>query len=155
MDQITIALEMYKIKYGGYFNDDDDFNGWDTSCNLTSNFLDPNKIIDPANYTLIPEFLSEAPMDPINKPVDWDGLCYMYARRWADANGCDDPDNENGYILGVNDMEGSGRPHPQSPGLGCNIDYSYGPMSDKCLGGGTYEIDCRNFKREFDWVTGR
>ena len=152
MDQITQALEMYKLKYGGYFNDDGDHNGWDASCNPDSEFLVPNPGYLP-NAPLIPDFLPEAPVDPINKDEDWDGFCYRYARRWADANGCVDPDGKDGYILGIKDMEGSDRPHPQSPGFGCNIDYDdpLGPMSDECLDDAE---PCRNFQREFDWVTG-
>ena len=58
---------------------------------------------------------------------------YRYYRYGAGTSGCS-ANRGDFYVLGVNDMETSGRPYPQSPGWSC---------------------PSRNWQNEFDWVVGK
>ena len=120
MYKIQQALDLYYDKYGQYpTSDTDGCGGWDVG----------NQDL-PLLNNKIGEFLKNPPEDPIAK-----GTCsgYRYYRYGAGSNGC--PTSKGAfYVLGVTDMETSGRPHPKSPGWSCPN---------------------RNWQNEFDWVTGK
>jgi len=123
MRTILTALELYYDEYGQYPNISADAccNGWDQGPCGDDPFID----------ALVPKFLSKVPVDP--KGGSGTG-CYGYAyyRYSAGYGGCD-PSRGAFFVLGVRDMETSGRPHPKSPGWSCPN---------------------RDWQNEFDWVTG-
>lgn len=107
------------------------------------------------DYDCYPESDYEGPYT-WDDPSDGDFIHYLTTAGYLDEDMTDDPDTNlryyryNGavpyggpaeggqfYVLGVLDMEGSGNPHPNSPG--------WWPEGS---GGG------RNWQNEFDWVTG-
>lgn len=100
---------------------------WDSSGRDTDSdgrpFIEP--LIDDGIFSVVP-------VDPQNTG-DCAAPSYAYYRYPAGYDTCD-PNNGAYYVLGVRDIEGSGNPHPQSPGW-------------SCPGG-------RNWQAEFDWVTG-
>lgn len=81
---------------------------------------------------LVGGYLPEVPVDP-SGGSGTDCYGYNYYVYSAGNYGCDFSKGRF-YVLGVKDMETSGRPHPQSPGWSCSG---------------------RNWQNEFDWVTGR
>ena len=123
--------------------------GWDTSAIDCDG--DGIKFIDPI---IEQGYLGKTPADPTNTvTVNCAGQHYKYYLYSAGARGC--PINKGRfYVLGVTDMDTSTRPYPDSPGFGCNMDMSSGPMSSTCAGGGTYGVDCLNWQRSLDWVIG-
>ena len=124
INQILIALRMYHDKYERYPNISGDSccDGWDQGpCGE-----------DPFIGALVTEELfQETPTDPIGGSGTG---CYgyNYYRYGAGSAGCDSARGAF-FVLGVRDMESSGRPHPDSPGWSC---------------------PSRNWQSEFDWVTG-
>ncbi len=125
MQQILLALKMYYNDNGAYpENTDNDCSGWDAGYNGGPASNDP--FIQPLVTT---GFFTRTPGDPTTT-----GNCggYAYYRYNAGAAGCDSSRGAF-FVLGVRDMETSGRPHPTSPGWSCPL---------------------RNWQTEFDWVTG-
>ncbi len=124
MRQIQLALEMYKDKYGHYpsISSDSCCDGWDQGPCGSNSFIG----------ALEAEGLfSKTPVDP--KGGSGTG-CYGYAYYRYGAGCCGCPQSKGAfYVLGIRDMETSGRPHPNSPGWSCPN---------------------RNWQNEFDWVTG-
>ncbi len=138
MKQIQTALELYYDKYGFYPNPRSSGTGaynetavcsWDVSS------YDQNGDGYPFLRPLADEgFLSPVPVDPRQGTVNiCSGFRYVYYRYYAGYRGCD-PSLGDFYVLGVNNMETSGRPHPQSPGFSCPE---------------------RNWQNEHEWVTGK
>jgi len=119
MKSIQLALELYYDSYGRYPSSDlDGCGGWDIG---NQDFVLLNGKIDP--------FVGGKIRDATAT-----GGCfgYRYYRYYAGYAGC--PVSEGAFfVLGVVDMEGSDRPHPNSPGWSCSG---------------------RNWQNEFDWVTG-
>ena len=126
MRQIQLALELYYDSYGRYpLNTDNDCSGWDAGYNGGPDSGDP--FIKPLEEA---DLFARTPGDPTAT-----GNCGGYAYYRYDA-GASDCDSARGafYVLGVRNMETSGRPHPHSPGWSCPN---------------------RNWQDEFDWVVGR
>lgn len=131
--QIKRALEIYRIdngKYPGPTSSYGECEGgcgcWDTSN--VDNDGDGKPFIEP----LVDEGLfSQVPTDPVGAGT-CGGLTYRYYRYEAGSYGCDASRGAY-YVLGINDMEITGRPHPDSPGWSCSG---------------------RNWQGEFDWVIG-
>jgi len=123
MRQILLALQLYYNKYGRYpsISGDSCCDGWDQGPCGTNPFIG----------ALITEGLIQTPTDPSGGSGTG---CYGYAyyRYPAGYAGCDESKGPF-FVLGVRDMETSGRPHPDSPGWSC-------PR--------------RNWQNEFDWVVG-
>ena len=118
--QIQTALELYFDTYNRYpTHDASGCAGWDTGNQL---------------YPLLDGRMTDINEKPL--PVDPTGkvACsgYDYYRYGAGQSGCDVTKGAY-YVLGVLDMESSGRPHPDSPGFSCPN---------------------RNWQNGFDWVTG-
>lgn len=128
MQQILSALEMYYNDNGVYPGNRDrgDCMGWDTGYNGGPASNDPfiQDLVDAG-------FFTRTPGDPTTT-----GNCdgYAYFRYSAGSYNCNSL-RGNFFVLGVHNMETSGRPHPTSPGWNC-------PGN-------------RNWQNEFDWVTGR
>ena len=126
MRQIQTALALYKDSYGCYPNNTDtaDCSGWDTGFNGGQGsgdiFIQP---LETANL------ISKTPGDSVTI-----SSCggYRYYRYGAGSSGCD-VSRGAFFVLGVTDMETSGRPYPSSPGWSC---------------------PSRNWQNEFDWVVG-
>ena len=78
------------------------------------------------------KYFSFVPVDPINNGDCASGFNYRFYVYPASFAGCDSSKGKF-YVLGINDMETSGNPHPNSPGWIC---------------------PSRNWQDEFDWVTG-
>lgn len=78
------------------------------------------------------EYFFSVPVDPINNGDCASGFNYRFYVYSAGEHNCDISKGKY-YVLGVNDMETSGNPHPNSPGWSCPN---------------------RNWQDEFDWVTG-
>ena len=120
MKQIELALDMYYSEYGNYpTTDGDGCGGWDLG----------NKDLQLLTNKL-GEYMPVAPNDFIRS-----GTCegHRYYRYGAGGGGC--PVSKGAYyVLGVTDMETTGRPHPNSPGWSC---------------------PSRNWQGEFDWVVGK
>lgn len=120
--QIMTSLEMYRNQYDKYpDNTDNDNSGWDTGC------------VDSADVFISPlvtgNFLSAKTCDPSIQTTNGGYAYYRYA---AGSSKC--PSARGAfYVLGIRDVEGSGRPHSNSPGWSCPE---------------------RNWQGEFDWVTG-
>lgn len=113
---IQSALEVYFAQNGQYpGNTDNDCSGWDVANQGDSVF------INDLGLTM--------PVDPTATSCGG----YRYYRYPAGAGGCD-PARGAFYVLGVFDMESSGRPMSGSPGWSCPL---------------------RNWNTEMDWVTGK
>ena len=125
LNQIQKALEVYHSENERYpsISADACCNGWDQGpCDG-----------DPFIGALVTEGLfSETPVDP-SGGSGTGCYGYNYYRYGAGSYGCDASEGAF-YVLGVRDMETSGRPHPDSPGWSCPT---------------------RNWQNEFDWVIGR
>jgi len=134
MQEIIKALDTYYVEhnqYPGHVSVYGECEGscgcWDTST--VDNDGDGKPFIEP----LIDEhYLKTTPQDPINNGNCTTGFAYRYYRYDAGSYNCDSSHGAY-YVIGVNDMESSGRPHPQSPGWQCPN---------------------RNWQNEFDWVIG-
>lgn len=123
MHQMQVALELYYNSFGRY--PDSDFagcGGWDSSGTPTGapSFITP---------LVSNNFLSNLSDSTINNTCG----NYAYYRYSVGSYGCDVARGYY-YVLGIRDMEGSGNPHPSSPGWSC---------------------PSRNWQGEFDWVTGK
>ncbi|MBD3282463.1 MAG: prepilin-type N-terminal cleavage/methylation domain-containing protein [Candidatus Portnoybacteria bacterium] len=122
MHQIILALEMYYSDNNTYptRTADSCCDGWDQGpCQSENTFID--LLVSQGYMTTVP-----------NDPAGGSGTgCYgyNYYRYGAGSYGCNSPF----YVLGIRDMETSGRPHSDSPGWSC---------------------PSRNWQNEFDWVTG-
>ncbi len=119
--QIQNALELYYDKYGRYPTPDyDGCGGWDTGSQ---------------DYPLLNGRMDEDIMYPVPVDPSKSGNCtgYRYFRYGAGTSGCDASKGAF-YVLGIVDIEGSGRPHSDSPGWSC---------------------PSRNWQSEFDWVVGQ
>jgi len=123
MRQILLALQLYYDKYERYpsISGDGCCDGWDQGPCAG----------DPFIGALTTEGLIQTPTDPSGGSGTG---CYGYAyyRYGAGSYGCDASRGAY-FVLGVRDMETSGRPHPNSPGWSC---------------------PSRNWQNEFDWVVG-
>jgi prepilin-type N-terminal cleavage/methylation domain-containing protein len=126
MRTIVTALEMYYDKYGYYpGNTDNDNSGWDVGYiggeGGSDTFIQP--LVDSG-------MLLKTPGDP--STINTNGYAYY---KYSPTT-CGYPASKgNFYVLGVRDMETSGRPHPSSPGWDCGT------------GSNTWNS-------AFDWVTG-
>lgn len=124
MNQIQKALMLYKDDHGRYpsISGDSCCDGWDQSPCGANSFI---------GALATEGFYSETPTDPVGGSGNG---CYgyNYYRYNAGYAGCDASKGAF-FVLGVRDMESSGRPHPQSPGWRCPN---------------------RNWQGEFDWVVG-
>ena len=125
MRMIVGALEQYLIANGRYPTRTADgcCDGWDQGpCGSDQTFI---RDLETQG------FMKKVPTDPVGGSGTG---CYgyNYYRYSAGYAGCD---SSKGYfyVLGVRDMQTSGRPHPDSPGWSC---------------------PSRNWQNEFDWVTG-
>ncbi len=125
MKQIETALNMYYDTYG-YFpaNSDNDCGGWDTGYNGGPASSDP--FISPLQTAGL---FARTPGDAVTT-----GSCqgYRYYRYSAGTGGCSSSRGAF-FVLGVVDMESTGRPYPGSPGWSCSG---------------------RNWQNEADWVIG-
>jgi len=123
MKQILLALQLYYDKYGRYpdISADACCDGWDQGPCAGNPFIG----------ALATEGLIQTPTDPSGGSGTG---CYGYNYyRYAAGNyGCDASRGAY-FVLGVRDMETSGRPYPTSPGWSC---------------------PSRNWQNEFDWVIG-
>jgi len=63
-------------------------------------------------------YMSKVPVDPV-RGSGTNCYGYNYYVYGAGSYGCDS-DRGSFYVIGVRDMETSGRPHPQSPGWSCS-----------------------------------
>lgn len=116
---IQLALSNYFDMYGRYpDNSENDCAGWDTAVN-DDNFISPLQTEG---------FIVRTPTDPSDKDA-----CggYRYYR-YSGGYGCD-ASRGAFYVLGIVNLENSGRPHPSSPGWSCSS---------------------RNWQDEHDWVVG-
>ena len=125
VSQILTALRVYHTNNERYpaRTADSCCNGWDQGpCDGDNTFI--KELIDSGTATVIP-------VDP--KGGSGTGCYgYNYYRYSAGSEGCDS--SRGGFfVLGIIDMEASGRPHPDSPGWSCSG---------------------RNWQNEYDWVTG-
>ncbi len=127
MRQIVMALQMHNVQHGRFplISSDACCDGWDQGpCNDGNN----NLFIGELQTTGL---LSQVPVDP--KGGSGTGCYgYRYYRYPAGSSGCDAARGAF-FVLGIIDMETSGRPHPASPGWSC---------------------PSRNWQGEFDWVIG-
>lgn len=115
MKSITEALERYFEKNNCYpSSDGQGTGGWDTPGD--GDFI---------NALTTGGFLKRDFKDP--KTNDYYGNYRYYRYGAVDSKGCF-------YVLGVVDMETTGRPHPDSPG---------------------FQTPSRNWQNEMDWVTGK
>ena len=125
MKQIILALETYYDSMGRYpsITGDACCNGWDQApCETDITFIS----------TLVNQgYVSAVPFDP-GTGSGTGCYGYNYYVYTAGSYGCD-ASKGRFYVLGVRDMETSGRPHPDSPGWKCPN---------------------RHWQNEFDWVTG-
>ena len=119
MSQIQKALKLYQDRHERYPSSDyQGCGGWDTPGD--DDFISNLRIDD---------LVSQDFEDPTS---NYDCGNYRYYRYGAGSGGCDASKGAY-FVLGVVDMETSGRPHPQSPGWSC---------------------PSRNWQNEFDWVIG-
>lgn len=133
MKDIVTALEFYYDSYkqypgstSSYGESEGTCGGWDTST--VDNDGDSRPFIEPL---IDAKIMLKVPVDPIGSGT-CNGFTYRYYRYSAGSYGC--PTNKGAYyVLGIYDMETSGRPHSSSPGWSCSG---------------------RNWQNEFDWVTG-
>lgn len=122
MRQIQTALMSYFLDHNTWpaRTSDSCADGWDVApCNGDETFIQP---------LVSGGYMDKVPSDPGNGTSH----NYRYYVYGAGSGGCD-ASRGRFYVLGVNDMEGSARPHPKSPGWSCSN---------------------RNWQNEFDWVTG-
>lgn len=133
MRQIVLALQMYHVMYERYPGSTSSYGesegacgGWDTST--VDNDSDGKSFIEPL---VDEEIMGKVPGDPVGTGT-CGGYTYRYYRYGAGSSGCDAARGAF-FVLGVVDMETSGRPHPASPGWSC---------------------PSRNWQNEFDWVIG-
>ncbi|MBU1289742.1 type II secretion system GspH family protein [Patescibacteria group bacterium] len=125
MRQIILGLNLYYDSNGVYpGNTDNDCGGWDVGYNGGPGSGDP--FILPLETAGIIASVSGDPKTTAS--------CggYRYYRYGAGSSGCDSSRGAF-FVLGVVDMETSGRPHPESSGWSC---------------------PSRNWQNEMDWVTG-
>ncbi len=120
MQQVMIALDAYFAENGRYPTSDfDGCGGWD---------------VGNATYPFISGGLGDLMPDP---PEDeqYTGNCdgYRYYRYSAGSYGCDAGKGAY-YVLGITNLEASGRPASVSPGWSC---------------------PSRDWQGEFDWVVGK
>lgn len=123
MRQIVTALKLYYAKYERYpsISGDGCCDGWDQGPCAG----------DPFIGALVTDGLIQTPSDP--RGGSGTGCYgYNYYRYSAGSYGCNTSKGAY-FVLGVRDMETSGRPHPDSPGWSCPN---------------------RNWQNEFDWVVG-
>ncbi len=124
MHQILLALEMYYDDNGHYspISGDGCCDGWDQGPCGSDPFIGA---LETAGL------ISKVSTDPSG---GYGTGCYgyNYYRYSAGLYGCDSSRGAY-FVLGVRDMETSGRPHPDSPGWSCPL---------------------RNWQNEFDWVIG-
>jgi type II secretion system protein G len=124
---IQIALELYKAQYGEYPEENSVNGSWEISNEDSNDFID---------------FLYDRGFMPTGVPIDptnSSGRYYYYYVYPAGERGCDLSSGDF-YVLGISDMETSGRPYPKSPGWSCP--------------GISGLVTARNWQTEFDWVTG-
>lgn len=126
MRQIVTALQLYWDKYETYppISADACCDGWDQGpCAVepTSPFIG----------ALAAEGLLQTPMDPISGSGN-DCYGYNYYLYPAGYASCD-ASRGDFFVLGIRDMETSGRPYSSSPGWSC---------------------PGRDWQTEFDWVIG-
>ncbi|MFH1780388.1 MAG: type II secretion system protein [Candidatus Nealsonbacteria bacterium] len=123
MKQIVTALQLYFNKYERYpsISGDGCCDGWDQGPCGTDVFIG----------ALTTEGFLKTPVDP-SGGTGTDCYGYNYYRYSAGNYGCDAVRGAF-FVLGVRDMETSGRPYPTSPGWSC---------------------PSRNWQTEFDWVVG-
>jgi len=139
MHQIILALQLHYDKYerypdpcgdgGGYGECEGVCGGWDTST--VDNDGDGKPFIE----SLVDEKLISVPGDPIGGGT-CGGFTYRYHRYNCTNGGSSYPCygcTRPFFVLGINDIETSGRPYPDSPSWSC---------------------PSRNWQGEFDWVTG-
>lgn len=107
MDQIKLALEMYKNDHGYYPPPVSSNGDWEISNEDGNDFIDALK-----DEGYMP---SGVPVDPTNSS----GRFYYYYRYGAGDSGCATAKG-NFYVLGITDMETSVRPYPGSPGWNCD-----------------------------------
>jgi len=125
MEQIRVALEMYKSDHGYYPNENSSTSpgdgGWEISFEDDGDFIDALK---DEGY-----FPNGVPVDPVNS----NGKYYYY--RYPDiSSNCNLWGDGEYYVLAITDMETSGRPYSSSPGWSC-------PNRDTWV-------------TSYDWVTG-
>jgi len=122
--QILTALLIYRENEGRYpdISGDACCDGWDQGPCGTDPFI--GVLVNSGTATIIPT-------DPSNGSGTG---CYgyNYYRYGAGSYDCDASRGAY-FVIGIRDMETSGRPHPDSPGWSCSG---------------------RNWQTEFDWVTG-
>ncbi len=120
MRQIQLALELYYDDHNRYPATSSSNGSWEESYEDGGAFIE---VLVDERY--LPTYI----VDPINDT----SKRYAYYRYGPGSGGCS---TSNGafYVLGVRDMETSGRPHPDSPGWSCPT---------------------RNWQGEFDWVVGK
>ncbi len=127
MASIAKALMLYNVQVGRFPSSSNNTpSGYETSG------IDPDQFLDDLRTQGI--IGGAVPVDPINIPVGvtQNGQVYNYYRYGPGSYGCDS--TKGGFfVLGVKDMEGSGNPHPKSPGFACGT---------------------RDWQLEYDWVTG-
>ncbi len=120
MKSIKTALEFYKSDNNRYPSATSGNGSWEES------HLDgPGSFME---YLVSGKYIGSVPLDPVNSAA----MRYRYYRYPAGDYGC--PASSGAYyVLGIIDMESSGRPAASSPGWSC---------------------PSRNWASEFDWVTG-
>tara|TARA_B100000745_G_scaffold249865_1_gene171934 strand:- start:131 stop:661 length:531 start_codon:yes stop_codon:yes gene_type:complete len=122
MREIQKALQLYWLDNRVWppRTADSCLDGWDvTPCSGNDTFIEG---LETGGY------MSDVPTDPLGTG-NYHYRYYVYS---AGAYGCD-ASRGPFYVLGINDMENSSRPHPDSPGWSC---------------------PSRNWQNEFDWVIG-
>jgi len=119
MNQIILALEMYYNDYEAYPEESSGNGSWENSTEDGGAFIES---------LVFGEYLGSYIVDPINSGSTY----YSYYVYPAGSSGCSSSNGEF-FVLGVRDMESSGRPHPDSPGWSC---------------------PSRDWQNEFDWVAG-
>lgn len=125
MRQILSALELYYDANNRYpsISADGCCDGWDQGPCAGNPFI---------GALVTAKFISVVPEDP-KGGSGTSCYGYNYYRYSAGYAGCDSSRGAF-MVLGVRDMETSGRPHPDSPGWRCPN---------------------RNWQNEFDWVIGK
>ncbi|MEA3463593.1 MAG: type II secretion system protein [Patescibacteria group bacterium] len=120
MKQIQLALDLYYDDYNEYPEENSSNGSWEHSYEDGGDFID---------FLKDQGYMGKVPVDPINSGSTY----YSYYVYPAGSYGCSSINGEY-YVLGVRDMESSGRPHPKSPGWSC---------------------PSRNWQNEFDYVVGK
>lgn len=131
VEQIRLALELYKSDRGFYPNENSSNGSWEISNEDGADFIDALK---DEGY-----FPNGVPVDPVNSG----GKYYYYYRYANTSSGCELKESGEFYVLGISDMESSNRPHPGSPGWNCPGNPAALPITTQ-----------RNWQTEFDWVAG-